>query len=86
MKARKVFCLGFQKTGTSSLDIALTQLGYEVVVYDAFRDLAQKQGLTWAEIEERALELASKFDAAKDTPWPLLYKQLDTAYPGSRLG
>ena len=84
MKPRKVFCLGFQKTGTSSLGLALEKLGYRVQGYYPFHDLARKEGLTWNEIRDRALNLAKDADAAQDTPWPLLYRELDTAVPGSR--
>lgn len=84
MKPRKVFCIGFQKTGTTSLGMALDKLGYKVTGYDPFRHLAGKEDLTWGEIEALAMELAAQFDAAKDTPWPLLYRQLDEAFPGSR--
>lgn len=84
MKTRKVFCLGFQKTGTSSLGLALEKLGYRVTGYYPFRDLAQKDDLTWIELRQRALKIAQDFDAAQDTPWPLLYRDLDRAFPGSR--
>jgi hypothetical protein len=80
----KVFGIGFQKTGTSSLGGMLTHLGYKVAGYADFRDFADREGLTWSEIEERALTVAKSADAAKDTPWPLLYEHLDSAFPGSK--
>lgn len=84
MKDTKVFAIGFQKTGTSSLGKALETLGYQVGGYWDFRDMANQEGLTWEEIEHRAFELAERFDAFKDTPWPVLYKKLDERYPGSK--
>ena len=84
MKPRKVFCLGFQKTGTSSLGKALGKLGYSVAGYYPFRDFAEKSDVTWEEITIRACEIAKEYDAAQDTPWPLLYRELDTAFPNSR--
>lgn len=84
MKSRKVFCLGFQKTGTSSLGLALEKLGYSVAGYYPFRDLASKEDVTWDEIRDRALRIAQDHDAAQDTPWPLLYKELDAAFPNSQ--
>jgi len=84
MKSRKVFCLGFQKTGTSSLGLALEKLGYKVAGYYQFRDLAHRDDVTWDEITGRALEAAKRYDAAQDTPWPLLFRELDAAFPGAR--
>lgn len=84
MKERKVFCLGFQKTGTSSLGRALETLGYRTAGYYQFRDLAGAEGLQMDELRARALRLAAQYDAFKDTPWPLFYAEFDAAYPGSR--
>jgi len=64
--------------------MALDKLGYDVTGYHPFRHLARKEGLTWDEIETLAMDLAGQFDAAKDTPWPLFYRQLDEAFPNSR--
>lgn len=33
---------------------------------------------------KRAVEIAKEFDAAADNPWPLLYRDLDQHFPGSR--
>ncbi|MCV2881874.1 sulfotransferase family protein [Actibacterium sp. XHP0104] len=84
MKSQKVFCIGFQKTGTSSLGLALEKLGYRVAGYYPFRDMAHQDGLTMAEVEQRAIEVMRDFDAAQDTPWPVLYRELDAAFPGSK--
>ena len=35
-------------------------------------------------MRERALELATKFDAFADNPWSVLYQDLDAAFPGSK--
>lgn len=81
---RKVVCVGFQKTGTSSLGVALEDLGYSVAGYWDFRDMAMQENLHFSDIEQRAMALAESHDAFKDTPWPLLYKQLDKRFPGSK--
>lgn len=81
---RKVFGIGFQKTGTTSLGKIFDALGYRTAGYHQFRDLAGRDTLDWAEVTERALALAREVDAAKDTPWPLLYRELDAAFPGAR--
>lgn len=75
----KVFGIGFQKTGTTSLKVALRRLGYRVTGPDFVRepDLA-------ARLEDLARARLETFDAVQDNPWPLLYRQLDAWYPGSR--
>ena len=75
----KVFCVGFHKTGTKSLARALEILGYRVTGPNGTRD---------PRIAERALpmalDLAPQFDAFNDNPWPILFRELDAAFPGSR--
>lgn len=84
MKPHKVFCVGFHKTGTSSVGVALDKLGYRTIGYAPFRQLAHQQTLTLAEVEAKALEVAAQADALKDSPWPILYRQMDAAFPGSK--
>ena len=75
----KVFCIGFHKTGTKSIARALEILGYRVTGPNGARD---------PRIAERALpmalDIASRFDAFNDNPWPILFRELDVAFPGSR--
>lgn len=80
----KVFCVGLQKTGTSSLTVMLNKLGYDIVGYQQFRQFADDPNLTLEELETHALSVAQTKTAAKDTPWPVLYKSLDRAFPGSK--
>ena len=80
----KVFGIGFQKTGTTTLGVIFDALGYPTAGYHQFRDLAQAEGLTMQALRDRALTLAQDVRAAKDTPWPLLYRELDAAFPGSK--
>lgn len=84
MESGKVFCLGFQKTGTSSLGQAPELLGYRVAGYRDFRGLAGDRSVTMEQVENLAYALAGRYDAFKDTPWPLLYEQMDKAYPQSK--
>jgi Sulfotransferase domain len=83
-KPVKVFGIGFQKTGTTTLGTILERLGYRVAGYHPFRGLAGQDDLDPAEVEALALRLAEDADAAKDTPWPVLYQALDAAFPGSK--
>lgn len=77
----KIFCIGFQKTGTSSLRDALSQLGYSVTgVFGRDLSLAELR----ASYVERGIDIASRFDAVEDMPWPLMFRELDAAFPGSK--
>jgi len=75
----KVFCVGFQKTGTTSMRSAFETLGYRVAGHfgvddPQIRDHALPQ----------AIELARRYSAFQDNPWPLLFRELDARFPGSR--
>lgn len=80
----RVFCVGFQKTGTSSLGKALEILGHKVAGYWEFRDLAQDTGNTWEKVQQRAATISKDFTAYQDTPWPLLYQEMDQLHPNSK--
>ena len=75
----KVFCIGFHKTGTTSLGAALSLLGFRV---------CGPVGVHDASIADRAQALAKDrlphFDAFQDNPWPVLYPFLDRECPGSK--
>lgn len=75
----KVFCIGFQKTGTTSLGQALEILGHRVCgpVGVTNPDI-RKKALAWA------VEKVPDYDAFQDNPWPLLYKEMDRLYPESK--
>lgn len=77
----KVFCIGFQKTGTSSLRDALRQLGYSVT--GVYGDDLSLEELRETYLEN-GLKLAEQFDAVEDAPWPSIFKELDAAFPGSK--
>ena len=77
----KVFCVGFQKTGTTTLEKALQMLGMEVAsVYG--RDLPL--GILQETYVEEGLRRAGAVDAVQDMPWPLLFRELDAAFPDAR--
>ncbi|WP_306115422.1 MULTISPECIES: sulfotransferase [unclassified Roseovarius] len=84
MKKKKVFCVGFHKTGTSSLGVALEALGYSVASFRPFQQMANSDHVELHEVEALALEVAAQHDAAKDSPWPILYEMLDASFPGSK--
>ena len=84
MKPNKIFGIGFQKTGTSSLGIALDILGYNVCGYNPFRPYANSKDLSSEILLEKCYQLAENHDAFKDTPWPIFYQELDQKYPNSK--
>jgi len=60
---------------------ALQQLGYRVAgVYGRDKALGQ---LRRTYVQE-GLALAREYDAVEDMPWPLIFRELDVAYPGSK--
>jgi hypothetical protein len=79
MMPSKVFCIGFHKTGTSSLTVALRTLGYRVTGPNGVRD---------PEIARNAPALVDRlshdYDAFQDNPWPLFYERMDRLHPGSK--
>ena len=78
-KTQKVFCVGFQKTGTTSLAAALKRLGYRVT---------GPNWVTRTDLEETVRDLARRkamrVDAVQDNPWPILYRELDEWFPDSK--
>lgn len=75
----KIFVIGFHKTGTSSIDKALRILGFRVCGTICTHDLNIEQN-----VYQTAFNLVNRYDAFQDNPWPILYKQLDQKYPGSK--
>ncbi len=75
----KVFCIGFHKTGTTSMAVALEQLGYRVTGPNGVNDPDIE-----ANVLSMAYDLVQQFDAFQDNPWPILYKELDAQFPGSK--
>lgn len=79
MDTAKVMCVGFQRTGTTSLGGALELLGLRVcgAVGTWMPDIARRaSGLV--------VRLTPDYDAFEDNPWPLLFGDLDAAWPDAR--
>jgi len=79
----KVFCIGRNKTGTTSLAAALEQHGYRV----APQGPAELQLRAWADRDfSELLAFTEKFDAFQDVPFscPWTYVALDQRWPGAR--
>lgn len=75
----KVLGVGLNKTGTKTLGEGLKILGYNRV---SFNDVAFN---LWRRGNmEELMKIASVYDAFEDWPWPLLYREFDKHYPGSK--
>lgn len=81
MARPKVFCIGFQKTGTTSLHAALTSLGYRTAAVVGRDWSADRLAADGARL---CIETMRGFDAAEDMPWPVFFRELDDAFPGSK--
>jgi hypothetical protein len=77
----RVFCIGLNKTGTSSLAQALEILGYRTL-HDDFvaRRAIEKEAARGLKI----LSTLNQYRAFADIPFDSLFRELDEAYPGSR--
>jgi hypothetical protein len=75
----KVFCIGFHKTGTSSLARALEVLGYRVTGPNGVDDPDIAEN-----VHDLARRLIEEYDAFQDNPWPILFRELDAWCPGSK--
>jgi hypothetical protein len=78
-RRRKVFGIGLSKTGTSSLDRALNDLGIPSIHYPhdptTFHELASAN---------YRLSVLNKYQSITDIPAAPFYPQFDSMYPGSR--
>ena len=75
----KVFVIGFQKTGTTSLGQALEILGYRVCGTVGANDphIAET-------VFDRIKPLLDQYSAFQDNPWCVLYEDLDKQFPNSK--
>lgn len=80
---RKVFCLGFHKTGTTSLELLMQDMGYQVASPYKNWDDDLTRMLEKGDLSELK-KVAELFDAFQDAPWFLFYKEFDQLYPGSK--
>lgn len=67
----KVFGIGLNKTGTTTLRLCLQTLGYRHYGYSRQLLAAFRRGDL-----EPALRIAELYDSVEDWPWPLMYREL----------
>jgi len=77
--ATRIFGVGLHKTATTSLHRALSILGFDSLHWGRGEAPA-----IWNEMTEGRSKTLERFYALSDLPIPLLYKELDKAYPGSK--
>ena len=78
-KHTKVFCIGFMKTGTTTMNRALTILGYRVS-HNSWKLLRPIMKGDWGRVKRHAQE----WDALEDNPIPLIYRELDKMFPNNK--
>ncbi len=71
----KVFCVGLNKTGTSSMKFAMERLGYRVTGSNKRLLREVRRGNLRA-----AIDHSRGFDFFQDWPWPLIYRELHEEY------
>ncbi len=84
----KIFCIGFHKTGTSSLSRALKTLGYRTIHGDSPASWhGGDEGRSLLEMIEAGnydLPTFELFDAFSDNPYFSIWRALDARFPGAR--
>jgi hypothetical protein len=78
-----VFCIGMNKTGTTSMEGALTEFGYRMGPQTEHVQYVED----WAVRDfRRVVQFCQSYDAFQDVPFSLdyTYQALDAAFPGSQ--
>lgn len=79
MTRPKVFGIGLNKTGTTTLGTALETLGYR---HQSVRPDLQRAWLRGD--REKVFAVTDAYESFEDWPWPLMYKDLFARYPDAR--
>jgi hypothetical protein len=79
----KVFCIGFGKTGTTSLEAALKEFGYQLGNQPVAELLAEDW---YYKRTDRIIKFCHSANAFQDIPFgmPGLYEELDKSFPNSK--
>lgn len=75
----KIFGIGFHNTEINFLAAALRTLGFNVTGPNGVKNPNIRN-----DVHQMAHKLVEKHDAFLNNPWPILYKELDQRYPGSK--
>jgi hypothetical protein len=77
----RIFGLGFQRTATTSLTRALKMLGFDAAHWESAKWARNIMGEMASEGRSIAVE---GYYALADFPIPIMFRELDKAYPGSK--
>jgi len=83
----KVFVIGFQKTGTTSMGAALEIMGFHLgggFRVNHPRGVPIPLPITQTKLADAAKSFALRADAFEDNPWPIVFREMDEAFPGSK--
>lgn len=75
----KVFGIGLNKTGTTSLGVILSSLGFRHMSYRRDLLIAYREGRM-----NEVFAVTDEFESFEDWPYPLIYKELFFRYPDAR--
>lgn len=76
---RKVFGIGWHKTGTTTLGVCMSRLGWRN------RSWVPEDFEAWLRGDvEVLLETATQYESFDDFPWSFLIQELDERFPGSQ--
>lgn len=81
--SEKIFCVGRNKTGTTSVDAALRDLGYRVAPQRPAEMLLED----WSRRDFKKLKrFCLRYDAFQDVPfsYPFTYQEMDQAFPNAK--
>ncbi len=81
--AEKVFCVGRNKTGTTSIDAALRKLGYRVAPQEPAEWLTEK----WSRRDFKDLSrFCLRYDVFQDVPfsYPFTFQEMDQRFPNAK--
>jgi hypothetical protein len=86
-KLTKIFGIGLNKTGTSSLGRFFEKCGYKMHEDYSCVKINMALELLKSKPDDKAsllLDIANNYDVFEDWPWPLIYKQCLERYPDSK--
>ncbi len=80
----KVFCIGMNRTGTTSIGKALEILGYNVKREIKKQDERIFDSNNFDKIINYILKVSEEFDAFTHEPWNIYFKELDHKFPNAK--
>lgn len=82
-KKKKIFCIGKNKTGTTSIAVALEEYGF---ILGNQRKAELLNDAYFEKDFEKIVDYCKSAEAFQDVPfsWPETYKYMDKAFPGSK--